>query len=1679
MKRIISFLLSAALLIGCVGMPVRADDLPQNPSQDVEIEAPIIDSDEFEIEPLTADDNLSDTESDIEDSNGETPDSTNSSNGESPDENTDGETVEEPADDNTKPSEQSSEEDSAAENLQIILSRIQASTDFDTMTVDELEALLWDIDAIVSDAACTEDAAAIANRCLGSLEDEIQAGLNALYTPEPEMDKAYRSAFSEKAQLFHSKLAVLSHAGLMEEDMLSQFDSTLSELEEDVLSASYDAIGSVLEQIYADEALTEQLSECTDFDQFWALIPAHLLDELTEAEIQLLKEQFQQTSWMPMEGSHIQVTGAPVISEPTSFIEKELSLIAGSTETFSVGSSMKDGDSIQIEGSAEAVDAVISERSALTAVTIEAKYFTKEYLPLDELTYHFEENAAGAFTASRGALYLGRTHNSGTYPSTSQAHTLVFEDSQHGNGSFLLKDQTDGYYFALGTSGTLANGIRFAFDFKQNTADSNYSYEFFLFQKKQSEPNAADLIYGYELVTDTAKISGRDLLVAAFYDNSFYIIRPTAKNSWWVEHVAKYSGVSATVSFTARQAITEPITARIGSTQFRITAKHPTNALGALSYAAAASTEENIAILASSEKNHSIVIPSYISQFDNTDGSVFSTLDGITTSVKTGENKEYTVSVTQSGAERFRVSAKLIPGDTYGQLGETQYYTGELTLLQNCLYTYDGNSFYAAVNGTRVYLDPFSVHGIVNQTSPRAVTVTKGRMNDSFHIINPSDGNDMLFFWRWGIFSSTMQSVLGKDLAGTTEVFLYRPVEANETSCGELPGYVRVSEIESGKQYLIGVVYKMDNVTNLYLVHPSTDTVSRNHHVARRSSICTTGSTEFTFTGGNVETGLIPITFQKDGICATYNVRVLSAENAVQEMVFESKTGAASNSLLHSLTISSGMGYQLKLQDSIASGKQVFWLSSDEDLVSIAPNGSGCTMTVHDSEGMQHTMDQIYLYAFVYDPANPNVKTVYKLPVTILKNAYSSTRILDFYFDNLDHTEVYYSYAAEYNTEYIIGTNFFQAYQGDAIYLLRDQDQPWAVNFFAKPNDGYALTGMGATGDVNGDYLKLDAIHAENTEFFNGPAIRNQLSAYGSNSREMLKNMVQFAIDKGCVGAMGFTKFMNNSGHFATALGFISSPVPSISKEVAYVLTQHNGGSDAYDSTTFESAKTVFQDNLKINTLQAFNAAYPSMVYKPGQEVHEGDIVIFKVSMNCSDPGFSFTNLVLEDNLEKSFYLNPSNADIFAGPSSDDPSLRKKEFSQAELTNINDQIKSGNLSLIYYIAYVITSADADNHSNGTELVNTVTMSSTYTATFQGETQQTLNSTARAIVTVNMYKRIGYVNLTIGGTVQANVFFDNQLIPERWKNRNYDAVFLVDGNYTRIPIANGTAATVGNTAYTRFSVSVKPQNFFDVISVYISDETGKAVTETLKFSIHNYVTQVSESSSSLAETLTKNWQVNGLSYGFACANLAKLKTMLNDMLVYGFYCRQYLRMDAPANYQVSVAPALPSEDTIPTNHTFNVVNGDNGIQFTGVALEMDDDGRTGFRIYFQCDGTISDRELHAHAETLKMDYSDGTLYQYAFETKTYSQRSGNYYIRITGLESNWLSNVYKVTITRNGISSSAELSALSYAYLLGKNHTGNSYSDLEYMAAALYKYCISAEDYFQINLPNISPSHFEV
>ena len=251
------------------------------------------------------------------------------------------------------------------------------------------------------------------------------------------------------------------------------------------------------------------------------------------------------------------------------------------------------------------------------------------------------------------------------------------------------------------------------------------------------------------------------------------------------------------------------------------------------------------------------------------------------------------------------------------------------------------------------------------------------------------------------------------------------------------------------------------------------------------------------------------------------------------------------------LTTTVGTSYTLSLPSGVSGN--VTW-ASENSSIAMVNNG---TIT-----GVNQGLTTVT--ATVTENGSP--VATYTIPVQVWDSGvtYSwDVKRTTVYIDNITDTTVYYSLDCS--------DELVQTQEGELFYLEYPTDANMALDFFGAPDDGYALTYMAATNTAS-QYLSLNNSDPTKTDFYTKDgAGKNQLAENAFSTK--VAPMIQAALDRGCDGALGFTRPSSNTADITRSdLTFHSEQLPTVTKEVVSV----NGDPYTPDMIAKEGDKVCF-----------------------------------------------------------------------------------------------------------------------------------------------------------------------------------------------------------------------------------------------------------------------------------------------------------------------------------------------------------------------------------------------------------------------------------------------------------------------------------------------------------------------
>jgi hypothetical protein len=369
------------------------------------------------------------------------------------------------------------------------------------------------------------------------------------------------------------------------------------------------------------------------------------------------------------------------------------------------------------------------------------------------------------------------------------------------------------------------------------------------------------------------------------------------------------------------------------------------------------------------------------------------------------------------------------------------------------------------------------------------------------------------------------------------------------------------------------------------------------------------------------------------------------------------------NKKLTKLTISVGCKFNIDLSSEF-EGKEVTWEVADENIAQIDSNGV-VTALAYGSTYMTATIDG----------------EKYTIPLVILDyvedSDVSSTsgdlKILSLHVSEILNTTVYYSINCS--------NDLIEIIEGESIYVTFPKDGNGSITFFAKPDEGYALTNIGATNSA-GHYLTISGTDdPTQTKYYTtgGAAGAYQRSTFGN---ETVATMIKEAMDLGCDGATGMTRPASDKSNVNTVLSFYSRKLPTVEKTISKILR----GDEFID---------ISNDDITVIT---------------------GDVIYYNISVTQyqTNEVITYTDVSLVDNMvvtngEENYDRTANFVDT--GTNQKTISLINTALTENVVTEYTDAV-----------TYTVTSDDI-----GRELINNISLNYTYSSEYRDRGEGTVKS----------------------------------------------------------------------------------------------------------------------------------------------------------------------------------------------------------------------------------------------------------------------------------------------------------------------------------------------------------------
>ncbi len=426
-------------------------------------------------------------------------------------------------------------------------------------------------------------------------------------------------------------------------------------------------------------------------------------------------------------------------------------------------------------------------------------------------------------------------------------------------------------------------------------------------------------------------------------------------------------------------------------------------------------------------------------------------------------------------------------------LGVDQNYNESEVRLEDCLYTFkaSGSKYKISKNNVYIRLGRKIAGGVytyyVNSTSSGNITVSNTNGEFSFVISS--------IYMSYDSSNKYISCLSGS--ANKANFYLYKPIENGETSSSEIPGYIKVNSITSGKQYLI--VKKDGN--DYFLVYPSISTANNYSQTAKIKNI---SGVDYTITGNKLGTTTLTI----DG--ETYEITVFD-ENSILT--------PDSNFADKALTIGMGLTYKISTNNN-----ELVWTSNDTSIATVSSDGTVTPVSIGETTLIANLHGMKYEY---------RVRVI---------DGTSSGLLVNVLVDTDDETIPYYN--ENYNN------TFYELVDGEKIYCRVSSNTNRAINFFGKPKSGYALSHIYASSGYS--------VITENTpsEVQNGNST-NLLNIHSNNlGTTTVVDGVTNALSKDIEGIFGYYRASNSTADIIEPMEFRSE---KLSAEIEQEIYSING----------------------------------------------------------------------------------------------------------------------------------------------------------------------------------------------------------------------------------------------------------------------------------------------------------------------------------------------------------------------------------------------------------------------------------------------------------------------------------------------------------------------------------------
>lgn len=791
------------------------------------------------------------------------------------------------------------------------------------------------------------------------------------------------------------------------------------------------------------------------------------------------------------------------------------------------------------------------------------------------------------------------------------------------------------------------------------------------------------------------------------------------------------------------------------------------------------------------------------------------------------------------------------------------YYVGNPVDLSDCLYTFTSNGTENQYRITRKISNGSTVYfNHARATAPYANTT----LETAIEVTNDGDGSfylkDSTNETKYLSFSRDGKNQLGivDAINDNCKFDLYCLDTAEELSNdvnNSLPGYVKVNSIENGKQYLIVASYVKGDKNYYYAIYPTLETGNHAQTVQIvPEQLVGNKYSLVSFTGKAVGQTIL----QVDNKTYYITVKEKSEVPDYDTTPVISLTGISEGSPLTKLAMSADRTFRVSAGNGY-SATNVTWEIQNEDGSKAAWANITTDGTI--SASSQSESEKTYKGYIVATIDGYVCKVPFVLsPAPILSDGEAS-RQYDIYIEDVYHTDLYYGWIYGQDSGNLdANNNKIYSYShtpltpitgGELIYVSVSRECYTAIDFFGKPEDGYALTEMGATGS-DGHYKRLEGATPANTEFITEAGVAGH-TQYHYMDAEVTSALVQLAMDKGCDGAQGFTRQANAEG-VRTILSYRSEKLPTLSKNIVGIL-----GKDGLAS----SYRT----------------------YTPGMTAQVGEYVYYEIDVETYDSltDINYSNVILKDTLDGATFYEKDPDAVTQTPTS------QKGNEITITTEVEADGKEGKTHT-YYVVYRIKEADLALE----KLTNTVLLSYGYSSDYSsGQYSGSDSADADIIITDILLD-----NMVIDfGLPVKNEFITNDRYFESTTEAittTYGTVTVASEEVTGTLEADGEDDTAVNTTVTKYKnvITYTPSRMLCGV-----DEVTLKLIEGDAFSYYTFY--VYPANSVYYEEGFGNYSTGWHSTGSKGSDLQTLQQLKEDNDGhYGFDKKYALELTGPSN-----------------------------------------------------------------------------------------------------------------------------------------------------------------------------------